>query len=139
MAPYYCFQMEVDPDVDPPLEDQEVLQVLSKILQVDLDLDLAQDPLNPLITDHHFVMDHLMTISKDLHLEEVGEVGLTAEAVVVVEVFATDLLDLEVIRKTEWISIGVHTSVENEKLDKKNSSVNIVAESILKVAFEFSI
>ena len=99
MAPYYCFQMEVDPDVDPPLEDPEVLQVLSKILQADLDLDLAQDPLNPLITDHHsVVMDHLMTISKGLHLEEVAEVGLTVEAPVeVAEVFATDLLDLEVI------------------------------------------
>ena len=109
MAPYYCFQMEVDPDVDPPLEDQEVLQVLSKILQVDLDLDLAQDPLNPLITDHHsVVMDHLMTISKGLHLEEVAEVGLTVEAPVeVAEVFATDLLDLEVIRKPNGYLQGV--------------------------------
>ena len=111
MAPYYCFQMvKVDPEgVDPPLEDPEVLQVLSKILQADLDLDLAQDPLNPLITDHHsVVMDHLMTISKGLHLEEVAEVGLTVEAPVeVAEVFATDLLDLEVIRKRNGYLQGV--------------------------------
>lgn len=87
--------MEVDPDVeDPHLEDLEVLQVLSRILQVDTAPDLGV--LSPLITDHHLVvMDHLMTISKGLRLEEVGEVGLTAEAVEVAEVFATGLLDLE--------------------------------------------
>ena len=115
MAPYYCFQMteEMDPDAeDPSLEDPEVLQVLSRILQVD-EVQMAPDlgVLSPLITDHRLVeMDHLMTISTDLHLEEVGEVLVTAvwtvevletaevlEAVVVAEVFATDLLDLEVI------------------------------------------
>ena len=99
MAPYYCFQMEVDPDVeDPRLEDLEVLQVLSRILQVDMAPDLGV--LSPLITDHRLVvMDHLMTISKGLRLEEVGEV-LAAEvlAVEVAEVFATGLLDLEVIK-----------------------------------------
>ena len=110
MAPYYCFQMEMDLDVvDPNLEDPGVLQVLSRILQVDKapDLGVLGDLMALLITDHPLVeMDHLMTISKvDLHLEEGGEVLVTAEvlavvavlAVVVAEVFATDLLDLEVI------------------------------------------
>ena len=99
---------------DPPLEDPGVvLQVLSKILQVD-----PQDPdlgvLSHLIMDLRLVeMDLLTTASKDLHLEEVGAVStvevaevltavvevLTAtevEAAEVAEVFATDLLDLEV-------------------------------------------
>jgi len=106
---------KVDQDVegDPPLEDPGVvLQVLSKILQVD-----PQDPdlgvLSHLIMDLPLVeMDLLTTASKDLHLEEVGAVStvevaevltavvevLTAtevEAAEVAEVFATDLLDLE--------------------------------------------
>ena len=99
---------------DLPLEDPEVvLQVLSKVLQVDpLDPDLGV--LSHLIMDLPLVeMDLLTTASKDLHLEEVGAVltvevaevltavveVLTAtdlEAVEVAEVFAMDLLDLEV-------------------------------------------
>ena len=99
---------------DPPLEDPEVvLQVLSKIPQVDpLDPDLGV--LSHLIMDLRLVeMDLLTTASKDLRLEEVGAVStvevaevltavvevLTAtdlEAAEVAEVFAMDLLDLEV-------------------------------------------
>ena len=100
---------------DPPLEDPEVvLRVLSKIPQ---EVD-PQDPdlgvLSHLIMDLRLVeMDLLTTASKDLRLEEVGAVStvevaevltavvevLTAtdlEAAEVAEVFAMDLLDLEV-------------------------------------------
>ena len=86
MAPYYCFQMEMDPGVeDHNLEDPAVLQVRA---------DKAPDLgvlMGHLITDLHLVeMDHhLMTISKDLHLEEVGEVLVTEEVLVAVEVLAT--------------------------------------------------
>ena len=113
--------------VDPPLEDPEVvLRVLSKIPQ---EVD-PQDPdlgvLSHLIMDLLLVeMDLLTTASKDLRLEEVGAVStvevaevLTAEvaevltatdleAVEVAEVFAMDLLDLEVnIRSMETSSLS---------------------------------
>lgn len=133
---------KVDPDVegDPPLEDPEVvLQVLSKIPQVDpLDPDLGV--LSHLIMDLRLVeMDLLTTASKDLHLEEVGAVStvevaevltavvevLTAtdlEAAEVAEVFAMDLLDLE------DLDPGVTTMVDQEDLlDPDQIGIKVLA------------
>jgi len=110
-------------DVDPQaLEDQEVLQVVLSIPQVGQE-DLVPDLV--LTGDHLLgVMVLLTTTSKDLHLEEVGEVLAFAEAAEVAEVFAMDLLDLEA------LDLGVMIMVDPMDLSEDLTGIKVVLETV---------